>query len=91
MCKRSAAPLLEPAAPLPEWSSPPGTPPALPAIAEGIRSYEIESIPSSGVYMHSPLPNTQIFNDDAFAKDRKRDKDFIPGLLSTLSTGWKYS
>jgi hypothetical protein len=35
--------------------------------------------------MHSPLPNTQFFNHNAFAKNGKRDKDFIPDLLSTLS------
>jgi len=40
--------------------------------------------------MHSPLPNTQFFNHDAFAKEIKRDEDFIPDLLSILSAVWKY-
>jgi Ni,Fe-hydrogenase I large subunit len=48
-------------------------------------------MPSRCVYMHSPLPNTQFFNHNAFAKERKRNKAFIPDLLSTLSAAWKYS
>jgi len=36
------------------------------------------------MYMHSPLSNTQFLNHNAFAKESKRDKDFIPDLLSTL-------
>jgi len=40
--------------------------------------------------MHSPLPNTQFFNHNEFAKDYQRDKDFIPDLLRTLSAAWKY-
>jgi len=35
--------------------------------------------------MHSPLPNTQFFNYNAFAKESKRDDDFIADLQSTLS------
>jgi hypothetical protein len=83
--KGTAAPPPEPAAPLPGRPSPPGTPPAPPGDTEGHESYEIEGMPSRCVYMHSPLPNTQFFNHNAFAKDSKRDKDFIPDLLSTLS------
>jgi hypothetical protein len=82
--KGTAAPPPDPAAP------PPGTPPAPPGDAEGNERDEIEGIPSSCVYMHSPLPNTQFFNHNAFAKESKRDKDFIPDLLSTLSAVWKY-
>jgi len=73
-----------------ERPSPPRTPPAPPGDAEGNESYEIEGMPSRSVYMHSPLSNTQFFNHNAFAKDSKRDKDFIPDLLSTLSAAWKY-
>jgi hypothetical protein len=40
--------------------------------------------------MHSPFPNTQFFNHNAFAKDNKHDKDFISDLLSTLSAEGKY-
>jgi hypothetical protein len=83
--KGTTAPRPEPAAPLPGTPSPPGTPPAPPGDTEGNESYEIEGMPSRCVYMHSPLPNTQFFNHNGFAKDSKRNKDFIPDLLSTLS------
>ena len=83
--KGTAAPPPEPAAPQP------GTPPVPPGDAEGNESYEIEGMPSRCVYMHSPLPNTQFFNHNAFAKESKQDKDSIPDLLSTLSAAWNYS
>jgi hypothetical protein len=86
----TAAPPAEPAAPLPGWLSPPGTPPAPIGDAEGNDSYEIAGKPFSCVYMHSPFPNTQFFNHNAFTKDSKRDKNFIPDLLGTLSAAWKY-
>jgi len=89
-CKGTAEPPPEPAAPLPGTPFPPGTPSAPPEDTQGNESYEIEGMPSRCVYMHSPLPNTQFFNHNAFAKDSKRDKDFIPDLLSTLSAAWKY-
>jgi hypothetical protein len=82
--KGTAAPPLEPAAP------PPGTPPAPPGDPEENERDEIEGMPSRCVYMHSPLPNTQFFNHNPFAKEIKRDEDFIPDLLSTLSAAWKY-
>jgi hypothetical protein len=82
--KGSAAPPPEPAVP------PPGTPPAPPGVAEGKQIYEIDGIPSRCVYMYSPLPNTQFFSYNAFAKESKHDKDNIPDLLSTLSAAWKY-
>jgi len=82
--KETAAPPPEPAAP------PPGMPPAPPGAAEGNGRDEIQGMPSSCVYMHSPLPNTQFFNHNAFAKESKRDNDFIPDLLSTKSAAWKY-
>jgi len=82
--KGTAAPPPEPAAP------PPGTPHAPPGDAEGNETDEIEGMPSSCVYMHSPLPNTQFFNHNAFAKESKCDKDCIPDLLSTQSAAWKY-
>jgi hypothetical protein len=88
--KENPGPPPEPAAPLLGRPSPPGTPPAPPGDTEGNESYEIEGRPSSCVYMHSPRPNTQFFNHNTFAKDSKRDKDFIPDLLSTPSAVWKY-
>jgi hypothetical protein len=77
--KGTAAPPAQPAEP------PPGMPPALPGDAEGSESYEIEGMPSRRVYMHSPLSNTQFFNHNTFAKESKRDKYFMPDLLSILS------
>jgi hypothetical protein len=77
--KETASPPPEPAAP------PPRMPPAPPGDADANESYEIEGMPSRCVYMHSPLPNTQIFNHNAYAKESKHDKDLIPDLLSTLS------
>jgi hypothetical protein len=79
------------AAPPPELAAPlPGTPPAPPRDADGNERDEIEGMPSRCLYMHSPLPNTQFFNHNAFAKESKHDKDLIPDLLSTLSAAWKY-
>jgi hypothetical protein len=86
----TAGPLPEAAARLPGWPTPPGTPPAPPGDAEGDESYEIEGMPSSSVYMHSPLPKTEFFNHNAFAKDSNHNKDFIPDLLSTESAVWQY-
>ena len=88
--KETTAPPPEPATPLPGRASPPRTPPAPPGDTEGNASYEIEGMPSRYVYMHSPLPHTQIFNHNAFAKDSKCVEDSIPDLLSTLSAAWKY-
>jgi hypothetical protein len=82
--KGTTTPPPEPAAP------PPGTPPAPPGDTHGTECIETEVMPSRCVYMHSPLPNTQFFNHNAFAKDSKRDKDNIPDLLSTQSAAWKY-
>jgi hypothetical protein len=47
-------------------------------------------MPSRCVYMHSPLANPQFSKHNAFAKDRKDNKDCVPDLLSTLSAAWKY-
>ena len=88
--KGTAAPPPELAAPLPGRQFSPGRPPAPPGDTEGNESYEIEGMPSRCVYMHSPLPITQFFNHNAFAKVSKRDKDFIPDLLSTQSAALKY-
>jgi hypothetical protein len=82
--KGTAAPPPDPAAPRP------GMAPAPPGDAQGNECYEIEGMQSRCVYMDSPLPNTEFVNHNAFAKESKRDKDFIPDLLSTLSDAWKY-
>jgi hypothetical protein len=82
--KGTTAPPPEPVAP------PPGMPPAPPGDVYGNESYEIEGMPLRCVYMHSPIPNTEFFNHNAFAKESKYNKDFIPDLLSTLPAAWKY-
>jgi len=38
------------------------------------------------MYLHAPLPNAQFFNLDAYAKDRKHDKDCISDLLTDEGT-----
>jgi len=76
--KRTAAPPPEPQAPPLERPPPPRTPPTPPGDTDGNESYEIEGMPSKCVYLYSPHPNTQFLNHNAYAKDSKRDKDFIP-------------
>jgi len=82
--KRTDAPLPELAAP------PPGMPPAPLGVTEGAARSEIEGVPPGYLYIHTPLPNSQCFYRDAYAKDRKRNKDSIPDLLTDegTSTGW---
>ena len=60
----------------------PKTPPAPPGDTEQNQSTEIEGAPPGYVYIHTSLPNAQFFNHDAYAKDRKHNKDFIPDLLT---------
>jgi len=45
--------------------------------------------PPRYVYIHTPHPSAQFFNRDAYATDRKRDKDFNPDVLTDegISTG----
>jgi len=88
--KGTAVPPAEPAPHLPGRSLPPRNPCVPPGDAEGNKSYEIEGMASSCVYMDSPLLNTQFFNHNAFAMESKHDKDFIPDLLSTQSGALKY-
>jgi len=47
---------------------------------------ETEGVPPGYVYIHTPLPSAQCFNHDAYAKDRKRDKDIDPDLLTDEET-----
>jgi len=68
---------------------PPGTPHAPPGHSQGTQSYKIDGVPPRYVYIHTPLPNSQLFNLDTYAKDRTCDKDFISHLLTDVgpSTG----
>jgi len=60
----------------------PGTPPAHPEDSERNHNSEIEGVQPGYVYIHTPLPSAQSFNLDPYAKNRMRDKDFIPDLLT---------
>jgi len=53
---------------------------------EAVQVSEIEGVPPGYVYIHTPLPSGQFFNHDAYAKDRKRDKDFDQDLLTDEET-----
>ena len=46
----------------------------------------IEGVPPGFLYIHSPLPSRQFFDHDAYAKDRKCDKDLNPDLLTDEGT-----
>jgi len=65
---------------------PPETPYILPSNKEAAHLSEIEGVPPGYAYIHTPLPSAQFFNHDAYAKDRKRDKDFDPDLLTDEET-----
>lgn len=60
----------------------PGTPPTPPDDCEESQSPEIEGAPPGYMYIHTPLPNAQILNLDAHAKDWKHNKADIPDWLT---------
>jgi hypothetical protein len=68
----------------PPRPTPPGPPtqPSPPGDSDQHASTEIKGAPTEYVYIHTPLPNTQFFNHDAYAKDLKPDNDSIPDLLT---------
>jgi len=47
---------------------------------------EIEGQPPGYVIIHTRLPSAPCFNYDAYAMDRKHDKDFDPDLLTNEGT-----
>jgi len=65
--------------PAPPW---PEMPPAPPGDSERDQCTEIEVAAPGYVNIHAPLPNAEFFNLDAYAKDHKHEKDFIPDLLT---------
>jgi len=67
-----------------------GIPSAPPGGTDGDESYETEGMLSMCVYIHSPLPNSDFVNYNAYAKGSEYGKHFIPDLLSTLSAAWQY-
>jgi len=78
-----AAPPREPAFPPPRM---PGVPASDNEVAQ---SSDIEGVPPRYVYVHTPFPNPQFFNLDAYTKDRNHNNNFIPDLLTydRTSTG----
>jgi len=48
---------------------------------------EIEGVQPGYAHIHTSLPSAQFFNDDAYAQDRKCDKDFDSDLL-THTESW---
>jgi len=82
-------------APPPEWlrqptqepkPQPPKTPLDPAGNNEEAHLSEIEGVPPGYVYIHTPLPSAQFLNHDAYAKDRKRDKNFDPDLVTDEET-----
>jgi len=65
---------------------PPGTPPVPPGVTVGTHPSGIEGMLLGYVYIHTPLPSAQVFNHDAYAKDRMRDRDFDSDLLTDERT-----
>jgi len=78
--ERPREPAPEPTTQLPE------TPHVPPANEEATHLSEIEGVPPGYVYIHAPLPRAEFLNDDASAKDHKREKDFDPDLLTDDGT-----
>jgi len=59
-----------------------GTPPAPPHESGRTQSSETEGVQPGYVYIHTPLPCTDIVYLDPYVKDRMCDTDFIPDLLT---------
>jgi len=73
--------------PTPELTPhPPRTPPVPPCDSQGAHSPEIDIAPTRSVYIHTHLRSDQFVNPDAYAEDRKRDKDCNPDLLTDEGT-----
>jgi len=53
---------------------------------DGAHLSKIKGVAPGYVYIHTPLPSSQFFNLDPYAKDRKCDKDFHPDLLTDEGT-----
>ena len=79
-CKGTAAP--------PPRAAPhqPRTPAVPPGDSDRSQSSETEGVPPRYVYIHSPFHSTQFLNFDLYAKDRKRDNDWIRDFLTDEGT-----
>jgi len=61
-------------------------PPVPPGENEAPQVSEAEGVRPGYVYIHTPFRSAQLCNLDAYAKDRKRDEDFNPDLLTDDGT-----
>jgi hypothetical protein len=68
----------------------PRTPPTPPGHMDETECIEIEGMSFRCVHIHSPLPNTELFNHNEYVKDSLCNEDFIPKVLSTLAAAWKF-
>jgi len=84
---RGAPPLDWPRQPTPQLTpSQPRTPRTPSCDKERAQGSQIECVPPGYMYIHTPPPNAQFFNLDAYAKDSKCDKDVIPDLQTNAGT-----
>jgi len=65
---------------------PPRMPPRPPGDDQRGHASESEGLPPRYAYIHTPLHSTQLFNLGVYAKDRERNEDFIPDLLTNEGT-----
>jgi len=63
-----------------------GMPPAPPCENQWAPVSSIGDVPPEDAYIATPHWNSQFFNHDADGKDSKREKDFIPDLLTDKGT-----
>jgi len=65
---------------------PPRTPPAPSGDNNHAKCLKIQNRPAGYEYRHAPLPSTQFFNHDLYAKDSEHNEDFIPDLRNDERT-----
>jgi hypothetical protein len=61
-------------------------PPAPVSENEVGKVFQIKVVPPEYVYIHTVLPNSEVFNVDVYGKDTKRNTDYIPDLLTNART-----
>jgi len=57
-------------------------PPAPPDDSQRTQSSKTEGVRPGYLYIHTPLASAQFFYLDPYAKDRMRNEEFIPDLLT---------
>jgi len=61
---------------------PPQPPLVTPGNSEAAHISEIDGVPPGYIHIHTSLPSAQLFNLDAYAKNRERDTEFNPDFLT---------